>query len=290
MNDQQLKSLLKTVECGSFSKAEEILYLSKQALKKQIDSLEQELGFTLLVRTHNGITLTPAGAEFCGGAKKILNEIDSITQKCKALDVNEQIIRIENPYHPRLLLENVIIEFSKRFPCVKQQVILRTSSHFLNDLFNDHADVVECIYHPGIDSSGLKFTKLFPLPYKCLVAPSHPLFGKKFVNFEELSGNYIGLLKKNIELIAQLNEHCHDISLETFIKNDIQDILNICYNNGVFISKAYFVDFLQPLLAIPLETDLMPVAGVLHRESPSPIVIKFLNVLHELYPKESEEN
>jgi DNA-binding transcriptional LysR family regulator len=286
MNDQQLKSLLTTAECGSFSKAEETLYLSKQALKKQIDSLEQELGFTLLVRTHHGITLTPAGVEFCHGAKKILGEMDAITQKCRALDLNEQIIRIENPYHPRLLLESALIEFSQRFPCIKQQVILRTSSHFLYDLINDHADVVECIYHSGIEGSGLKFTKLFPLPYKCLIAPSHPLCSKEIVKFEELSGNHIGLLKKNIELITQLNERCHDISLETFTKNDIQDILNICYNNGVFISKAYFVDFLQPLIAIPLETELLPVAGVLHRESPSPIVIKFLNVLHELYPSE----
>ena len=48
MNEQQLKTLLKTVECGSLSRAEEALFLSKQAIKKQIDSLEEEIGFTLL--------------------------------------------------------------------------------------------------------------------------------------------------------------------------------------------------------------------------------------------------
>ena len=51
MNEQQLKTLKKTVECGSLSKAEETLYLSKQAIKKQIDSLEEEIGFTLLLLT-----------------------------------------------------------------------------------------------------------------------------------------------------------------------------------------------------------------------------------------------
>ena len=54
MDDKQLYSLLKIVECGSFSKAEEVLFLSKQALKKQIDSLEDEVGFPLTIRTHCG--------------------------------------------------------------------------------------------------------------------------------------------------------------------------------------------------------------------------------------------
>ena len=56
MNEQQLKTLLKTVECGSLSRAEEALFLSKQAIKKQIDSLEEEIGFTLLLRNRQGIS------------------------------------------------------------------------------------------------------------------------------------------------------------------------------------------------------------------------------------------
>ena len=50
MNDNQLRSFLTVAECGSFSKAEEGSFLSKQALIKQIDALEDELGFRLLSR------------------------------------------------------------------------------------------------------------------------------------------------------------------------------------------------------------------------------------------------
>lgn len=167
MNDQQLKSLLKTVECGSLSKAEEALYLSKQAIKKQIDSLEEEVGFSLLVRTSQGISLTPAGEEFCRGAKKILDEMDSATRRSQEIAYNRQTIRIENPYHPRLLLENAFNEFSRRFPYIKQQVIMQGSSHFVDDILNDRADVAECIYHPEFENSGVTYTKLFPMPYKC---------------------------------------------------------------------------------------------------------------------------
>ncbi|MDQ7096515.1 LysR family transcriptional regulator [Desulfosporosinus sp. PR] len=289
MNDQQLKSLLKTVECGSLSKAEEALYLSKQAIKKQIDSLEEEIGFSLLMRTRHGISLTPAGEEFCRGARKILAEIDSVSERCRKLAFHDQIIRIENPYHPRLLLENAFNEFSRRFPYIKQQVILQASNHFVEDILNDRADVAECTYHPELESSGVKYTRLFPMPYKCLVAPGHPLAGKKTIRLEELSGNRVGLLRKNTELSSQLNQCCRDLALEIFTNNDLQNIINICYNNGVFISKAYFVNSMQPLVAIPLETDLVPMGVILHRESPSQVVREFLKVVHDLYPQENAE-
>jgi len=287
MNDQQLKSFIKTVECGSFSKAEEALFLSKQAIKKQIDSLEKEIGFRLIVRTRQGITLTPAGEEFCRGAKIILNEMELVTQRCRKLAFNKQIIRIESPSHPRLLLENAFNEFANRFPYIKQQVILQKSSLIVEDILNDRADVAECIYHPEFESPGIKLTKLFPMPYKCLIARSHPLAKKKSIRPEDLSGNLVGLMRKNTELLAQLSECCHDLTLEIFTKNDLQQIMNICYNNGVFISKAYFVNFMQPLVAIPLETKIVHVAAIIHRESPSQAVKEFLKVVQEMYPQGS---
>ncbi len=285
MNEQQLKTLLKTVECGSLSRAEEALFLSKQAIKKQIDSLEEEIGFTLLLRNRQGISLTPAGEEFCQGAKRILGEMDAVTERCRELAYNKQTIRIENPYHPRLLLENAFNEFARRFPYVKQQVIMQTSNHFVEDILNDRADIAEGTYRPELENSGIRYTKLFPMPYKCLMAPGHPLAGNTTIRPEELSGNHVGLLRKNIQLTKQLHECCHDLTMEVFMRNDLQNIINICYNNGVFISKAYFVNSMQPLVAIPLETDFVPMGVILHRESPSQVVKEFLKVVHDLYPQ-----
>jgi len=58
MNDKQLQSFITVAKLGSFSKAADELFLSKQALKKQIDSLERELCFTLFSRSAQGMTLT----------------------------------------------------------------------------------------------------------------------------------------------------------------------------------------------------------------------------------------
>jgi len=283
MNDKQLKTLIKAVECGSFCKAEEALFLSKQALKKHIDALENEVGCPLLVRTHQGITLTHAGEGFYHSAKKILDEMDFATQKCKDTVSRQQTIRIESPPHSRLLLENVFAEFYRKYPYTNQQIILKPSVGFVDDILNGRADVAEYIYHAELDEFGVQYQKLFPMPYKCLVAPSHPLAGHNIIRMEELSGNHIGMHNNN--LLSEMKESCHDFTLEV-ISNDLQKINNICYNGGIFISKAYFLNSMQPLIPIQLKTDSVPMAVILYHQSPTPITLEFLNVVRELYPQE----
>jgi len=285
MNNQQLKTFLTTVECGSFSKAEDTLYLSKQAIKKQIDTLEEELGIALLVRSRRGIALTMVGEEFCRRAKSILYEMDAAMQRCRELAYNNEIIRIANPDHPRLLLENAFHEFSRRFPFIKQQIIFRPSNLIVKDILTDQADVAEHIYHPDIDYSGVGYMELFPMRYKCLVAPSHPFAGKEVIHPEDLSGYHIGLLRNNIELAAQLREACRNLDLEIFTINNVANIVNICYNNGVYISKAYFISSMAPLVAIPLESNFVPMGIILHRKNPSQVIKEFLKVVKEVYPQ-----
>jgi DNA-binding transcriptional LysR family regulator len=166
MNYQQLKTLITTVECGSFSKAEEVLFLSKPAIKKQLDSLEEEVAFSILVRTRQGIFLTPAGGEFFGFARKALEELNSAIQRCRELSLLNQILRVENPYHPHLLLKNVFQTFSARFPSVK--LIVQMSGDYIEDILNNYADVAECIYSAALERPGIKYTHLFPMSYKCL--------------------------------------------------------------------------------------------------------------------------
>ena len=285
MNNHQLMTLLITVECGSFTKAEEKLFLSKQAIKKQIDSLEEELGFPLLVRTRQGINLTVAGEEFCRRAKSIITEIDAAVQGCRELAYNAQIIRIANPDHPRLLLENAFKEFSHRFPHIKQQVMLRPSSHIVNDILTDQADIAEHTYSPEIEKSGVAYMELFPMTYNCLVSPNNPLAQKKIIYPEDLSGCRIGLLKRNIALTEQLQKCCTDFTLDTFSVNSVANIFNTCFNNGVFISRAYFVNLMAPLVAIPLKSDYVPMGILLHRKHPSQLVKEFLNVVRDVYLK-----
>ena len=64
MLDPRFHTCVLAARCGSMARAAEELFLSKQAVKKQIDSLEAELGFPLFVRSSRGLELTEAAPAF----------------------------------------------------------------------------------------------------------------------------------------------------------------------------------------------------------------------------------
>lgn len=66
MLQQRIQTFLEVANCLSFSTAARNLYISQQAVTKQIASLEQELGLRLFYRTTRQVTLTPAGQSPAG--------------------------------------------------------------------------------------------------------------------------------------------------------------------------------------------------------------------------------
>lgn len=73
--------VFKTVsEAGSFHKAAEILGLTPSAISHAISSMENELGFSLLVRSKTGVTLTNYGEHLLPYINGVLNSDESLKQ------------------------------------------------------------------------------------------------------------------------------------------------------------------------------------------------------------------
>ena len=95
MYNKQLDTFIQVADQGSFSKAAEVLYISPTAVLKQINLLENDLGFPLFVRTNRGIFLTEAGKSLYKDAKYIIRySRDSINRAKNAMKKSEQVIRI----------------------------------------------------------------------------------------------------------------------------------------------------------------------------------------------------
>ena len=90
MYNPQLETFLCVVECGSFNKAAEKLYISPPAVIKQINLLEENLDLQLFVRTHRGLQLTEAGKSLAQDAKYIIQYCkDSVTRAKNAMKQTE---------------------------------------------------------------------------------------------------------------------------------------------------------------------------------------------------------
>lgn len=76
MDVRQLRSFVKIVELGSFSKASRHLHVAQPALSQQIVKVEDHMGKPLLVRSPKGVTPNEAGLALYHHAQLILRQFD----------------------------------------------------------------------------------------------------------------------------------------------------------------------------------------------------------------------
>ena len=84
MDLRQLRSLVYIADCGSLSRAAEILRTSQPSLSQQIKHLEAELGVELLHRHARGVTLTELGHAFCAHARTIMKDVERAKEEITA--------------------------------------------------------------------------------------------------------------------------------------------------------------------------------------------------------------
>lgn len=81
MTLQQLKYIIKAVECGSISEAAKQLYISQPSLSNAIRELETELGIEIFSRSVRGISLSTDGAEFLSYARQVVEQAELLEQR-----------------------------------------------------------------------------------------------------------------------------------------------------------------------------------------------------------------
>ena len=87
MESKKLEALLMSADLGSFTKAAEVLGYTQSGLTHMMNSLEREVGVTLLERGRHGVRLTEAGERVAPAIREFLRssaELDSIMSQLSA--------------------------------------------------------------------------------------------------------------------------------------------------------------------------------------------------------------
>ena len=293
MNDKQISLFFQLVETSSFTKAADIVFLSRQALKKQIDNLEEELGFRLFLRSPKGIQLTPEGEKFYQGARTYNDNMQNLLSECRAMGPRDNLIRIINPYQPRFLLQDSIARFISRFPEVSVDVTLKERSNtapqgVVRQIHDGIFDIAECVKSEITNISELSYLKLANLTYNCVMVSSHPLAAQESIDIEDLSGSIIGIRASgNAAVINQINSRCHDVRFSKNTSSELKQIMSVCYQRGIFISRSYFSTYVEGFVSRPLNTDIVAECGIIFSKNHSPAIEKFINIVKEDFPASS---
>lgn len=117
MDFKQLQSYVAVVECRSFSRAAERLFVSQPTVSAHIRALEEELQTMLIVRTTKCVEITQKGKSVYDAAVSILQIRDHVFQTCAA--DQKRILRVAASTIPAsYMLPKILPEFGRLYPQV----------------------------------------------------------------------------------------------------------------------------------------------------------------------------
>ena len=124
MNLQKYMSFVKTAECGSFTKAAELLNYSQSSISRMIKDLEKEWKVALLERSVGGVKLTSDGMKLLPYAKSVVTEFEKLQMEVDELNgLQSGLIRIGTFSSVAThWLPNIIKEFQKAYPNIDYEL------------------------------------------------------------------------------------------------------------------------------------------------------------------------
>jgi len=294
MLDPRFKACILASRCGSISDAANALYLSKQAVKKQIDSLEHELGITLFFRSSKGLELTPAGKMYVEGIEKLTEEHNQLISRChsRADHETEKTLTILQPNHPKVYFREALLEYNEKYPNVRIAItdvrklaILYNNTARIRSVLEGKVDVAFAPNDTKFDKSQLNFIKLGYNNFYCVMKRGHPLSSKGKITREDLAGYPVQI---NTVIDRKVYEHiiAQDIGFLperiVYAENEsfsVSGTVAFCLNNGIYFTKGDYLDTLDPLTARPFDPPFSLECGIFHRHDAPEHVKDFVDMV-----------
>ncbi|MBM6752959.1 LysR family transcriptional regulator [Mediterraneibacter glycyrrhizinilyticus] len=288
MYNPQLETFITVADLGSFNKAAEALYITPPAVTKQINLLEKDLGLTLFVRTHRGLSLTEAGKSLYKDAKYVIQYCkDSVERAKQAMAEKDNIIRIgTSPITPANPIMQLWAKVQKQYPDIKLQMIPYMNSQesareILKNL-GTNIDVVGGIFDETMlrlrQCSGMELSRQ---RICAAVSLNHPLAEKELLTYDDLEGeNFLMMHRGWSKYVDELRDDIwknHPGIRVTDFEIYSLDIFNRCENSNDILMVVENWKDVQPMLkVIPVEWKYTIPYGILYSKEPTALVKRFL--------------
>jgi DNA-binding transcriptional LysR family regulator len=155
MNIAHLRSFVAVVEHGSFSAAARTLHLSQPAVTMQIQSLEADIGATLLDRQYRRIELTEAGRLLLPVAEGILQDVEKVRDAIAELSdtVTGRLTLAASTTPGQYVLPRIVGSFLKHNPDVGVSIAVMDTAQVVDAVEAGEASL-------GMTGAKLKGTKV----------------------------------------------------------------------------------------------------------------------------------
>ena len=289
ISSQMFKRLLQIAQCGSLTKAADILFISRPALVQQVKAAEAKLGFTVFDRSSKGVTLTPVGKMFLEEGEPIINNYEQLYRKC--LDMTDHMPKsvvigtLPEVYSPLLL--TICRKYKKEYPDVdivlKQTTFPDYFSEFLTGSFDITTDYMFNFTQDLIENPAIETVLCEPTPLMICISNNNPLAGLKMITVKNLRDHKLmmharGISRADDELrdYLEVNEPSVQIidhpyfTHEVLIKAEMENAAVVCVRKHWF----EFPNFKR----VPMDWDFPVERGIFYRKDCRPEVKDFIEL------------
>jgi DNA-binding transcriptional LysR family regulator len=184
----QLQTLVVLAEELHFGRAAERLFISQPALTKQIQKMEEELGFTVFERTRRSVELTPAGAVLLNHVQAALTEIERGVTVASQIARGEQgVLRVGfNDLVLNSFFPSAVRLFRETYPDVQLVLSEQNIGAQQQAVLNGQLDI-GLVYLP-IEVEGLKVERVHCEGSVLAIPPQHPLAEQTDIQPADLDG------------------------------------------------------------------------------------------------------
>jgi len=171
LNLQKLIAFVKTVECGSFTKAAEALNYTQSGISRMIQDLEKDWNTSLLERSRSGVRLTSEGVLLLPYAKTLCLEYQKLQKQVDELNgIQSGLIRIGTISSIAThWLPHIIKAFQKDYPGIDYELLLGDYSEIESWILEGRVDCGFLLQpaHPDLETIDLGQDELL------VVLPAH---------------------------------------------------------------------------------------------------------------------
>ncbi len=186
MSNIKYRALLSAIEEGNLTAAAARLNYTQPGISHMIAALEKELGFSLLIRTKNGVVPTAEAQELIFHIRQLINSEDRILEiSDKIKGVEKGIVRIGTFYSVSVYwLPKIIGIFESKYPNISLRLTEGDSSEIINGIREGILDL-GFISDPGTE--GVDFIPIQTDPIMAVLPANHPLADREVVDIHELT-------------------------------------------------------------------------------------------------------
>ncbi|QDQ88227.1 LysR family transcriptional regulator [Alcaligenaceae bacterium SJ-26] len=249
MELRTLRAFVEVVRQGGFSQAAQVVFATQSTVSKAVRQLEDEIGLPLLERTSRRQSLTAAGEVVYRRGVRLLADCDDLQAELDEVrQLRRGVLRLGlPPVGSSTLFAPLFGVYRQRYPGIDVRLVEHGSDELETSLRAGEIDFAGLLQAAG---SEFEWTPVRREPLAALLAPAHPLAGRRSVRLADLQDTPFILFESGFTLHRMILDGCRQAGFEPDV-----------------VARSSQIDFMLELVGAGLGVAFLPRGMALRRRS-----------------------